>query len=97
MDDAYFPEISEDDYESFRLIIHDLMSTYEGWLRYIARREAHWSKTHKIVKVAVRPDDVFTYLRKSGDSADLNSLYIAAKFLGERHKEATPAERGRPT
>jgi hypothetical protein len=97
MDDTYFPEISRDDYESFRAIIHDLMPTYEGWLRYIARRVAHWSKTHNIVKVAVKPDDVLTYLRKSGNSADLNSLYVAAKFLGERHKEATPSERGRPT
>jgi hypothetical protein len=31
-----------------------------------------------------------------GDSADLNSLYIAAKFLGERRKEASPDERNRP-
>jgi hypothetical protein len=96
MDDTYFPEISKDDYESFRAIIHDLMPTYEEWLRYTARRVAHWSKTHNIVKVAVKPDDVLTYLRKSGSSADLNSLYVAAKFHGERREEANPDERVRP-
>jgi hypothetical protein len=92
MDDTYFPEISKDDYESFRAIIHDLMPTYEEWLRYIARRVAHWSKTHNIIRVAVKPDDVFTYLRKSGDSADLNSLYIAAKFLRLERREGQWAE-----
>ena len=88
MDDTYFPEISEDDYESFRAIInHELMPTYKEWLEYIAKRVAHWSKTHNIIKVEVKPDDVSAYLRKSGHSADLNSLYTAAEFLGKRRKD----------
>jgi hypothetical protein len=66
MDDTYFPEISEDDYESFRSIIYELMPTYKEWLKYIARRVAHWSKTHNIIKVKVRPDDVSAYLRETG-------------------------------
>jgi hypothetical protein len=88
MDDTYFPEISEDDYESFKAIIHhELMPTYKGWLEYIAKRVAHFSKSHNIIKVKLKPDDVSAYLRKSGHRADLNSLYIAAEVLGKRRKE----------
>ena len=88
MDDTYFPEISEDDYESFRAIMnHELMPTYREWIEYIAKRVAHFSKTRNIIKVEVKPDDVSAYLRKSGHSADLNSLYMAAEFLGKRHRD----------
>jgi hypothetical protein len=87
MNDRYFPEISEEDYESIRAIILELMPTYKEWLRYIAGRVAHFSKTHNIIKVEVKPDDIFAYLRKSGQTADLNSLYMAAEFLGKRGKD----------
>jgi len=86
MDDTYFPEISADDYESFRAIIYELMPTYREWLEYIAKRVAHFSKTRNIIKVEVKPDDVSAYLRKSGHGADLNSLYMVAEFLGKRRK-----------
>jgi hypothetical protein len=84
MDDTYFPEISEDDYESFKVIIYELMPTYKEWLEYTARQFAHWSKTRNIIKVKVKPDDVSAYLRESGRSGDLNSLYTAAEFLGRK-------------
>jgi hypothetical protein len=93
MDDAYFPEINEEDYESFRAIIHELMPTYKEWLRYMARRVAHFSKTRNIIKVEVKPDDVSAYLRKSGHSADLNSLYMAAEFLGKSKARQQGSER----
>ena len=96
MDDTYFPEISEDDYESFRAIMnHELMPTYKEWLASIARRVAHWSKTHNIIKVKVKPDDVSAFLRKSGHSADLNSLYTQGSphFLRKRgNKRLVDAE-----
>jgi hypothetical protein len=87
MNDTYFPEISEDDYESFRAIIYELMPTYKEWHEYIARRVAHWSKTHNVIQVKVKPNDVSAYLGKSGHSADLNSLYIVAEFLSKRSKD----------
>jgi hypothetical protein len=88
MDDTYFPEISERNYEAVRAIMHhELMPTYKQWLEYMAKRVTHWSKTHKIIKVEVKPDDVSAYLRKSGHSADLNSLYILAEFLGKRRQD----------
>ncbi len=87
MNDTYFPEIGEDDYQSFKAIIYEMMPTYKEWLAYMARRVAHWSKTHNIIKVKVKPDDVSAFLRKSGHSADLNSLYIVAEFLAKRRED----------
>jgi hypothetical protein len=81
MEDTYFPEISEGDYSSFRAIIHELMPTYKDWLHYIAKRVAHWSKTHNVIRVEMKPDSLSEYLRKSGQVADLNSLYMAAEFF----------------
>ena len=83
MEDTYFPEISESDYESLRAIIHELIPTYKEWLHYITGRVAHWSKTHNVIRVEVKPDGLSEYLRKSGEVANLNSLYMAAGFFGK--------------
>lgn len=87
MDCIYFPVIAEDDFESFRSIMHgELPTTYKEWLEREADRIAHWQKTHKIVEVKVKANDFSTYLRASWHGTYLNSLYVFTESIGKRNK-----------
>ena len=66
MDCLYFPVIDEDDFDSFRRIMHDeLPSTYKEWLQRHTDRVAHYRKTHRIVDVKVKASDFTAYLHAS--------------------------------
>jgi len=80
MDCVYLPIIAEDDFSSFRSVMHDeLPATYKEWLERHAARVAHWRETHQIIEVKVKASEFAAYLRTGNYGADLNRLYIFAE------------------
>ena len=87
IDCLYFPIIAEDDFESFRNIIHDeLPVTYKEWLKREADRIARYRETHRIINVKVKSSDFATYLSAGGNGTHLKRLWDFAELVGKRRR-----------
>ena len=87
MDFLYFPIIDEDDFESFRNIMHDeLPTSHKEWLQRQTNRIAHYRETHRIVYVKVKASDFSAYSDAGSHGNNLKSLWDFAEFIAKRSK-----------